>query len=350
MTLWLLAILTIFAVGVGHRMSLEIRLSEYQLDRLKLLNMCVSAIQRIISEKENELKSAMSDKVDALSEDWSNNPEIFKDYSFGDGKFSIRYDLMENTEDSVSLYGMSDECSRININKASVQILKNLVQPHLENEDSALKLAGAIIDWRDENKDPSIVNGIFVGCEDYAAEGLLYECKNRRFESIEELLFVAGMDDKIFERIKNFVTVYGDGKININTAPYDVLNAVFSDKFPDLAGKIIAYRKGTDEISGTDDDRWFVKGSLVIDREEKGLVETKNLDGPVTQDPYFALTNQEWDALRKSSSGESLVLKVNSDTFRANVFGSIRNFTKNVVCVIKIKLNEPTEILYWNED
>lgn len=351
-TLWILSILTVFAVSVGHRMSLEVRLAEYQIDNLRLLNICSSAIHRAVFEKEKELETAFSDKVDALSEGWSNNPETFKEKKFGDGKFTVGYNLKEKEadEDYVILYGMSDESSRININEAGRDILKALIEPYVESEQAALGIAAAIIDWRDENIDPQLVNGAFVGQEDYISIGLSYECKNKPFDTVEELLLVEGIDQKIFNGIKDYVTVYGDGKININTASFAVLDSLFRNKFTELAGKIIEYRKGIDGISGTDDDRWFVNGSLVIDREEKGLVETKNLDGAFSPDPYFAATSEEWGEIQKLSKGDEPILKVNSYVFRADVSGSIRKLRKNVMCVVQIKQNQPAEVLYWHEN
>lgn len=57
---------------------------------------------------------------------------------------------------------------------------------------------------------------------------------------------------------KNLFTVFGDGSVNINTAPQQVLFAVGVDEV--LAGDIIQIRKGQDMIWGTADDVIF--GSL----------------------------------------------------------------------------------------
>ena len=42
-------------------------------------------------------------------------------------------------------------------------------------------------------------------------------------ESLDELLLVNGMTKDIFERIKDYVTVWGSGMVNINTAGREVL-------------------------------------------------------------------------------------------------------------------------------
>ena len=76
-----------------------------------------------------------------------------------------------------------DEASKLNLNTATQEMLELL--PRMTPQ-----LAAAIIDWRDENDEPSP-----DGAEEETYQRLTppYRCKNAPFESIEELRLVYGM-------------------------------------------------------------------------------------------------------------------------------------------------------------
>ncbi|GAG76982.1 unnamed protein product, partial [marine sediment metagenome] len=95
-----------------------------------------------------------------------------------------------------------------------------------------------------------------------------YPCHNGFLNTIDELFLLKGFDDEVFygkekERgsLNAYLTVYGDGKININTASLPVLQALHSDIDGSLAQEIVEYRKDTPfkkitdlkEIFGIDD-------------------------------------------------------------------------------------------------
>ena len=63
------------------------------------------------------------------------------------------------------------------------------------------------------------------------------------------------MDMEIFDRLKDYITIYGDGKVNINTASKEVLLSLGLDKI--LVDKILFFRKGEDDIQFTQDDNVF---------------------------------------------------------------------------------------------
>ena len=54
------------------------------------------------------------------------------------------------------------------------------------------------------------------------------------------LVLVEGLTKDIFDKFKDYITVYGTGKVNINTAPKEVLLALGLDE--GLVGNIINYR------------------------------------------------------------------------------------------------------------
>ena len=76
-------------------------------------------------------------------------------------------------------------------------------------------------------------------------------------EVIDELLLVRGFTPAILERLRPFVTLYGDGQVNINTASRTVLRALGLS--PEVADKLLFVRRGVDETEATKDDYIFYK-------------------------------------------------------------------------------------------
>jgi type II secretory pathway component PulK len=85
-----------------------------------------------------------------------------------------------------------DTASRLNINTASMASIQKL--PYFQGNPDQATLAAAIIDWRDTDDTPT--NG---GMESDYYEGLTppYQAKNAPFDTIDELLLVAGMSPEI---------------------------------------------------------------------------------------------------------------------------------------------------------
>lgn len=103
-------------------------------------------------------------------------------------------------------------------------------------------LCSAIIDWADYDEEaepcqPFEASNVNAGAEDnfYQSVGLDYFRKNAAFDSLEELRMVRGVSDDIWatfidpdpqDPTKRVVTVWGQGKINVNTANAQTLLAL----------------------------------------------------------------------------------------------------------------------------
>lgn len=87
--------------------------------------------------------------------------------------------------------GLVDECSKLNVNEATGDMLEELFD---ELPETTSDMVAAIIDWRDDDED--ITDG---GAEslDYEMLDEPYECKNADFESLEELRLVMDVDMEI---------------------------------------------------------------------------------------------------------------------------------------------------------
>ncbi|MEN8262387.1 MAG: type II secretion system minor pseudopilin GspK [Nitrospirota bacterium] len=131
---------------------------------------------------------------------------------------------------------IEDENSKFNINSIIYQqnrktdekqlsSLKKLFEYLNINPDLYLVIA----DWIDTDMEPRLADS-----EDGA--------KNTFLWSVDELKLIEGIDKKTFDRISPYITVFGNGKVNINTADVPVLVCLAENMTELLANKIIEYR------------------------------------------------------------------------------------------------------------
>lgn len=328
LTLWTLSLLTIFAIGLGYNISGQLRLADHLQDRLKMCYLAKAGIERGIIE----LAKDETPGYDSLNEAWSNSEEFFKEVPLGDGYVTVSFRMMSKDEEEgeengvTTFYGIMDESNKININKVPVQILESLLKNVGGAEDEASDIANAIIDWRDVD---IIVSPGGAEDEYYKDLDLPYPCKNRDLEILEELLLVKGMTPEIFSKIEEVISIYGEGKVNINTANWLSLHALGFDS--DLAKRIVEFRRGIDGEDGTEDDNIF-----------KTIGELRNIG------PLFTEESQQINRIISLN-----VLTVRSDVFRINSAGILkngsRNLQRNIVCIVQRRKEKNPQILYWHE-
>lgn len=350
-TTWILAILTLFAVGIGFRVGLELKLTGYKLDRLKARYIAKAGIRMAVIEKWKEYVEGKSLGVDAFSEPWANNVEYFKEAAFGEGAFTLSYKPGEHdrSEKEITLYGIEDETSKININSTkALGALKNMLLQYDIELEEVENIIASIEDWRDEDDIPKTAGG----AEDsyYQTLDTPYISSGRDFLIEEELLLVRGVTEALFfDKLKNHITVYGDGKININTAGEKVLSAVFGIGYPELTQKILDYRRGVDGKAGTDDDRWFMIGEFVIERSDKGMVEVKNLNDDNWYGNIFGVANNEYKRMRELATKEGL-LSTSSDYYRATCVARVGKVKKAVTTVFKFNAPDAVRQTDFSEE
>jgi general secretion pathway protein K len=174
---------------------------------------------------------------DALDEDWAllnEHPGFISEDD--EGKFKV------NIEDEAAKIPINDLIAGDKVNLVRRSQLERLFEvleldPHLIDP---------IIDWLDPDNNPEP-----FGAEDeyYQTLSPPYPCKNGPLAALEELLLVKGMTEEILygtdekKGLIHFLTLYADGKVNINTASAEVLQSL-SDKIDkSLAQAIIDYRQ-----------------------------------------------------------------------------------------------------------
>lgn len=320
--LWSLCLLTVFAIHLGYRVRQKIVLIERLNSRGSLHFIAEAGVKQAIAE----LKKKEPSGYDALNQAWSNNPNIFKDVSIGLGKFTVGYNYIEYRSGcQQTRYGLVDEERKLNLNKAGLnQILRLIMIVTGFDKTEAESLAAAIVDWRDGDSHLSIPLG---SAEDryYCNLGNPYEAKDAEFEVFDELLLVRGMGQEILDKLKDYITIYSNGNININTAVPQVLFAL--NLGDDLVDKILSFRYGEDEIEATSDDNIFTSPSAIV--------------GELSQ--FAVLSPSEIVGLSNLVSAGSI--STSSSNFRIRAVAQLGKRESQVICIV----NQEGKILSWKE-
>ncbi len=231
--LWTLFILGALAIAINSYVWPQLNFAGKFRDRAKALYAAKAGAKMVIAQVVQDKDTG----YDSLKDPWY-SAETFRDVPINDSSFSV---------------SVKDEESKININKAKQDTLKQIFMlTEAADEPAAKEIAASIIDWRDADDKP-LENGAETGY--YAVQEPSYPCKNADFQVLGELLQVRGMTQQILDASRDHLTVYGLGSVNLNTCEEIVLRALGASE--ELARKIVAYRKGVDGEEGTDDDMVF---------------------------------------------------------------------------------------------
>lgn len=254
-TVWALCVLTILVINLGQEISLSLRVSGFYSRHLSLYYTAKAGINRVIAEllkDENE--------IDTLDETWANNEEFSK-ISLDDlGFATVSYE-----QDDQTLFGAEDEQSRININGASFYLLEALFNKVGLKE--AKLLSANLLAWRGEPR------SMLIPEESYDYSDLGYECKKDLFTSLEELVLVKGFQELKLEQlqsVKKFITIYGEGLININTVSLDVLEMLIESLAQQLnLTDIDAQEVAQTLVTFRDEVEFFTNPSQIISKSEE---------------------------------------------------------------------------------
>ncbi|MFA6636333.1 MAG: hypothetical protein WCV56_04435 [Candidatus Omnitrophota bacterium] len=235
LVLWALVFLGLLTVGAGTIARQRIILSDNIEKRSELYSIVFSGAMVMI---------------DALAS--SEGKDIFREEDLMDilasrgGAFHPPVKLSKGSFEWGDT-GLTDESGKINVNYADANTLRNVfgIAGGLDAV-AAGKLAGNVIDWRDS--DNVVHGGKSVAGESatYSRKGYGYAPRNMPFVCLEELLLVDGMSPEVFLRLRGHITVFGSGRVNVNTASSEVFEALGLSR--DTADKILHFRES--KVSG----------------------------------------------------------------------------------------------------
>ncbi len=183
--LWCLALLSVVVIGVLHTASLDLRVVKNHGDLIQAHYLALAGIEKA---KALLYQDAASRKRSARNHtgELYDAPHDFRDVPLGRGQFRVFRQGPEDEGGSI-IYGISDEESRLNVNRASAEELGRLDQMTRE-------IAAAIIDYRDA--DNTVTPG-GAETEFYASLQPPYVPRNGPLQTIRELLMVAGVSREL---------------------------------------------------------------------------------------------------------------------------------------------------------
>jgi general secretion pathway protein K len=248
-TIWTMFFLGALVVAVAARVDGGLRVASLFKTRIESYQLARAGVEKAIIEVLSETNS-----WSGPGESWCKE-DLFKNIGLGGGSYSVWHKVVQADGSVATVYGMGDEESRININKASQKQLSAFVMTAGGMDSAAAAdIAASIVDWLD--KDDDMLTG---GAEKNYYEGLSQpiRCHNGDFQSVYELLLVKGMTPALFERLGPHMTIYGTGKVNVNTADAVVLASVGaacggeSSVCTSVANKLLAFRQGGSALTGS---------------------------------------------------------------------------------------------------
>ncbi len=185
--LWVVALLTVMALGLTTAQRTESALTQNQLDDARFRALADAAVQLVVLD-------LLSVPVDMLAEEQVLIPD-------GQPR-PLRFD------GETLRIALFNEASRIDLNTATRDQLAALLQIAGADEIEQAQIADAILDWRDED-DLSLLNG--AEDPDYEKAGRPYGAADGPFHSVEELQQVLGMTPALYRRLAPDLTVDSSG-------------------------------------------------------------------------------------------------------------------------------------------
>ncbi|MBF0490284.1 MAG: general secretion pathway protein GspK [Candidatus Omnitrophica bacterium] len=305
--LWVLAVLSLLALSLRKGASLELSLIRNNVAELKAYAASragINYVQQFLSQNKSE-----KDTLYQCGIKWTKDQDpqkYFKDVTVAK---DTHFDIVALGSDygkasKGDAYGIQDEQGKINLNAmdgSNFKVFSHLLQEFDIGAMDADAMAAAVVDWHSSTTTAfKSIDGA-VGAKDdfYMNQSVAYKCKNKPFDRIEELLLVKGMNDGLFRKIKNFITVFpknpqGGFKINFNTASDAVIHAVVKAMTVGLgadetAQALIRLRNGADNIPMTPDDG--ILDSSILSASQQLSVNALKASQGIDTSEYFQVSS-----------------------------------------------------------
>jgi general secretion pathway protein K len=238
LTLLIITTLAGLTIGFSGESGVELTLAGYSRDSYRAYLVARSGIDAGMALLADDEDLTM----DSLNEDWA--------------RLEALAALHGMEEEGIAVSGgVVDESGKINVN-----LLLNEEGEIDETREEQIRRLFAILGLKEEMVNP-ILDWLDAddverldGAEAYYYQNLdePYPCANGPFLTPGQVFLVKGMGKlEQFEgkRLLDYLTVYSDGKVNINTAPREVLQCLGESMDAALAEAIVEFRKDEDFLS-----------------------------------------------------------------------------------------------------
>jgi general secretion pathway protein K len=232
------ALLASLLTELAFSTMVDLRLTETFRDSTRAYYLAkggINAGRMILQEDRNNF--------DALDETWAQG---VANYPVGDGAVSIGISDQDGklainalVKDNALQTVMVDRCYRL----FAALDLGDLADP--------AELTAALIDWVDADDIPFrqvLTDGAEIpvaGAEDSFYQQLAepYRTANGPLETLDELALVRGFSKEVLGRVLPYLSSYDDARLNINTAPIELLMSLDQSIDRETAESVVAYRQ-----------------------------------------------------------------------------------------------------------
>jgi len=225
LSLLIIFLLVVIILETDFQVRADLRAAGNFRDDLKAFYLAKSAVSAAEALIKDDSKN--SNTYDGIDEFWA---FPIPEYPLGDGFLSG---------------ALVDEERKINLNylvtknSAGLMVVESGRKAQLERLFGLLEvnpeLVDPIIDWLDSDSE-TLPFGAEEG--DYQQRDPPYSPANGPFETLQELHMVQGITDLIYKKIVPYLTIYGKGQVNVNTADTLVLQS-FDEGLDETAARII---------------------------------------------------------------------------------------------------------------
>jgi len=238
MTLLIIATLAGLTIGFSGESGVELTLAGYTRDRYKAYLVARSGIEEAMALIANDEELEM----DSLNEEWHQLETLSVLEGLGDQGITLSGSVVDESG-KINLNLLRKEDGEIDERRED-QLRRLFTVLGLKEE-----MVNPLLDWLDED-DVERQDG----AEAYWYQNLEepYPCANSAFLTPGQIFLVKGMRPlEQFEgkRLLDYVTIYSDGKVNINTAPREVLESLNESLDSAMAAAIVEYRQEEDFMS-----------------------------------------------------------------------------------------------------
>lgn len=189
--LWLIVLLGVMAAGHSRNVQTDTRLAAQQVEAARARALAEAGIKHVALEFLGE----------TLSQPLPTDGTVFPVYVRGE---PVTMAVRKAT-------GLVD------LNHADAALLEVVLDAGGLDMDQRAALVDTILDWRDGDN-LTHLNGVEDG--DYLASGVPWTSRDGEFSSVDELRYLPGVSQALFERIAPLLTVHsGRGGLDLESAP-----------------------------------------------------------------------------------------------------------------------------------